>query len=229
MKCAVIGLGEFGKALALKLASRGAEVIAVDTNIDIIEDVKNDVSLAVKLDATDEKDLRSQGIDKADVLIAAMGGNFEANALVVVMAKRLGIPKIIARATNATHARILRLIGADEVIQPEENSAERLSHRILFTSLKSYFELIQGYSIVEIEVFKKFVGKPLSNMLPPKKYNFNLIAIKRRKRTRPDSDVYEETINIVPKETDILDADDIITIAGADKDIARILEEVGEK
>ncbi|MFH1231668.1 MAG: TrkA family potassium uptake protein [Planctomycetota bacterium] len=229
MKCAVIGLGEFGKALALKLASRGAEVIAVDTNIDIIEDVKNDVSLAVKLDATDEKDLRSQGIDKSDVLIAAMGGNFEANALVVVLAKRLGIPKIIARATNATHARILKLIGANEVIQPEENSAEQLSHRILFTSLKSYFELIQGYSIVEIEVFKKFVGKPLSHMLPSKKYNFNLIAIKRRKHFISDSDAYEETINIVPKETDILEADDIIIIAGADKDIARILEEVSEK
>ena len=94
MKCAVIGLGEFGKALAIKLASRGAEVIAVDTNIDLVEDVKNDVSLAVKLDATDERDLISQGVHKVDVIVASLGNNFEVNALIVVMAKKFGIPKI---------------------------------------------------------------------------------------------------------------------------------------
>ncbi|MFH1227843.1 MAG: TrkA family potassium uptake protein [Planctomycetota bacterium] len=226
MKCAVIGLGEFGKALALKMAQRGAEVIAIDNNMDIVEDIKNEVSLAVKLDATDEKDLRSQGVDKADVLVAAMGVNFEANALVVVMAKKLGIPKIIARATNATHARILKLIGADEVIQPEENSAERLSHRLLFTALKSYFELIQGYSIVEIEISKKLSGKTILDVLPSKEYKINLIAIKKRKHTGPDLDAYEETINIVPKETDILEKGDIVTIAGSDKDIMRIMEEI---
>ena len=152
MKCAIIGLSEFGKVLALKLASRGAEVIAVDTNIALIEDVKNDVSLAVKLDATNERDLISQGINKVDVIVASMGRNFEINALVVVMAKKFGIPKIIARASNSTHAQILSLIGATEVIQPEENAAEQLSHRLLFTGLKNYLELMQGYSIVEIEI-----------------------------------------------------------------------------
>ena len=89
MKCAIIGLGEFGKVLALKLASRGAEVIGVDTNIELIEDVKNDVSLAVKLDATNERDLISQGIDKVDVIVASMGRNFEINALVVVHGKEI--------------------------------------------------------------------------------------------------------------------------------------------
>ncbi len=166
MKCAIIGLGEFGKVLALKLASRGAEVIGVDTNIALIEDVKNDVSLAVKLDATNERDLISQGIDKVDVIVASMGSNFEINALVVVMAKKFGIPKIIARATNSIHARILSQIGATEVVQPEEKSAEQLSHRLLFTGLKSYLELMQGYSIVEIEISKKYEGKTLHQVIP---------------------------------------------------------------
>jgi trk system potassium uptake protein TrkA len=229
MKCAVIGLGEFGKPLALKLASQGAEVIAVDANIDIIDDIKNDVSLAVKLDATDEKDLRSQGIDKVDVLIAAMGGNFEANALVVVLAKQLGVPRIIARATNNTHARILKLIGADEIIQPEEASADLLAHRLLFSALKNYFELIPGFSIVEIEVFRKLIGKTLAEILPRQKSNVNCIAIKKRKPIGLGVDKFHETINIVPKGTDVLENGDIVALAGADKDIAQFLEETGVK
>lgn len=221
MKCAIIGLGEFGKVLALKLASRGAEVIAVDTNIELIEDVKNDVSLAVKLDATNERDLISQGIDKVDVIVASMGRNFEINALVVVMAKQFGIPKIIARATNSTHARILSLIGATEVIQPEENSAERLSHRLLFTGLKNYLELIQGYSIVEIEISKKYEGKTLHQVIPRSNYKVNIIAIKGKRHL-------EDIINIVPQDSDELHDKDVITIAGADRDLARLLEDIGD-
>jgi len=228
MKCAIIGLGEFGKSLAVKLASRGAEVIAVDSNMELVEDVKNDVSLAVKLDATDERDLISQGIDKVDVIVASMGRNFEANALIVVLAKKFGIPKIIARATNATRARILSLIGATEVIQPEENSAERLSHRLLFTGLKNYFELMQGYSIVEIEISKKHEKKTLAQLIPLTKYKVNIIAIKGKRRLWADVDHLEDTINIVPQDSDELHAGDVITIAGADKDLARLLEDVGD-
>jgi len=228
MKCAIIGLSEFGKVLALKLASRGAEVIAVDTNIALIEDVKNDVSLAVKLDATNERDLISQGINKVDVIVASMGRNFEINALVVVMAKKFGIPKIIARATNSIHARILRQIGATEVVQPEEKSAEQLSHRLLFTGLKSYLELMQGYSIVEIEISKKYEGKTLHQVIPRSKYKVNIIAVKGKRRLLGDVNHREDTINIVPQDSDELHDKDVITVAGADSDLARLLEDIGD-
>ena len=228
MKCAIIGLGEFGKVLALKLASRGAEVIGVDTNIALIEDVKNDVSLAVKLDATNERDLISQGIDKVDVIVASMGSNFEINALVVVMAKKFGIPKIIARATNSIHARILSQIGATEVVQPEEKSAEQLSHRLLFTGLKSYLELMQGYSIVEIEISKKYEGKILHQVIPRSKYKVNIIAVKGKRHLWEEVNHQEDTINIVPQDSDVLYAKDVITIAGADNDLARLLEDIGD-
>ena len=228
MKCAIIGLGEFGKVLALKLASRGAEVIAVDTNIGLIEEVKNDVSLAVKLDATNERDLISQGIDKVDVIVASMGRNFEINALIVVMAKRFGIPKIIARATNSIHARILNMIGATEVIQPEENSAERLSLRLLFTGLKNYLELMKGYSIVEVEISKKYEGKTLNQLISRSKHKVNIIAIKGKRRNGAEVNHLEDTINIVPQDSDELHDKDVITIAGADKDLARLLEDIGD-
>ena len=228
MKCAIIGLGEFGKVLALKLASRGAEVIGVDKNIELIEDVKNDVSLAVKLDATNERDLLSQGIDKVDVIVAAMGRNFEINALVVAMAKKFGIPKIIARATNSIHARILSLIGATEVVQPEESSAEQLSHRLLFTGLKNYLELMQGYSIVEIEISKKYEGKTLHQVIPRAEYKVNIIAVKGKRHLWDDVNHLEDTINIVPQDSDELHAKDVITIAGADKELVRLMEDIGD-
>jgi len=157
-----------------------------------------------------------------------MGRNFEINALVVVMAKKFGIPKIIARASNSTHAQILSLIGATEVIQPEENAAEQLSHRLLFTGLKNYLELMQGYSIVEIEISKKYEGKTLNQVIPRAKYKVNIIAVKGKRRLWEEVNHLEDTINIVPQDSDVLYAKDVITIAGADNDLARLLEDIGD-
>ena len=91
MKVAVVGLGLFGKHVALDLARTGADVIAIDSNLDLVDDVKDEVALAVKLDATDEKELRAQGVHEVDVLVASIGDNFEANQLLVIVAKQLGI------------------------------------------------------------------------------------------------------------------------------------------
>lgn len=131
MKFAVVGLGLFGRALAVDLARAGAEVVAVDTDMGIVDDVRDEVALAVCLDATDEKELRAQGIHKVDVLVASIGNDFEANQLLVVLARELGIPRIVARAPSANHARILKLLGAHEVVLPEVEAAERMARSLL--------------------------------------------------------------------------------------------------
>jgi trk system potassium uptake protein TrkA len=107
MKYAVIGLGEFGSSAAVGLFRKGAEVIAVDANINRVNSIKDEVSLAVRLDATHEDALKSHGLGEVDVLIAAIGNNFEAQVLVVVHAKQQGIKKIVARATSPDHIRVL--------------------------------------------------------------------------------------------------------------------------
>ncbi|MCY2961665.1 MAG: TrkA family potassium uptake protein [Planctomycetota bacterium] len=131
MKVAVVGLGLFGRALAVDLARAGAEVVAVDTDMALVEDVRDEVALAVCLDATDAKELRAQGIHKVDVLVASIGNDFEANQLLVVLAVELGIPRIVARAPSANHARILKLLGAHEVVLPEIEVAERMARSLL--------------------------------------------------------------------------------------------------
>lgn len=220
MKIAVIGLGTFGKAVALRLGRGGAEVIAIDTNLDLVEDVKNDVGLAVKLDATDERDLRSQEVDRVDVLVAAIG-NFEANELVVVLAKRFGIRRVIAMARSDVHARILKLIGADDVVQPEEEAADKVSQTLLLPDLKSYFELIEGYSIAELSAPPAFHGRTVADLDLRKRFAVNLVAVKRQAGKGM-------TVNPVPLPGDAIQPGDILAVAGSDASIRRMLREAGQ-
>lgn len=131
MKVTVVGMGLFGHALTLDLARAGIEVIAIDIDMAKLDPVRDEVALAVALDATDEKELRAQGVHGVDVLYACIGNDFEANQMLVVLAKELGIPKVIARAPSPSHARILRLLGADEVVLPEVEMAERTARKLL--------------------------------------------------------------------------------------------------
>jgi trk system potassium uptake protein TrkA len=131
VKVAVVGLGLFGRALAVDLARAGAEVLAIDSDSRLVDDVRDEAAAAVSLDATDERELRAQGVDKVDVLVASIGNDFEANQLLVVLAKELGIPRIVARAPSANHARILRLLGAHDVVLPEVEMAERTARDLL--------------------------------------------------------------------------------------------------
>jgi len=131
MRVAVVGLGLFGRALAVDLARAGADVVAIDSDQALVDDVRDEVALAVCLDATNERELRAQGVHKVDVLVASIGNDFEANQLLVVLARELGIPRVVARAPSANHARILKLLGAHEVVLPELEVAERMARALL--------------------------------------------------------------------------------------------------
>lgn len=216
MKIAVIGLGQFGRAVARRLARAGMEVIAVDQNRDLVDDMKHEVSLAVSLDATDEKDLRSQGIDKVDVLIAAIGVNFEANVLTALLAKEFGVPRIIGRAMNPLHERILKAIGVAEVVLPEEEAAERVYQRLAFPSLRVYFELIEGFTIAEIDVPSELRGKTIAQADLRRRYGVNLVAIKRK----VDGKL---SVDAVPSPDVKLQEGDILAVAGEDAAIEKLV------
>jgi trk system potassium uptake protein TrkA len=124
-------MGLFGRSLALDLARAGSEVIAIDIDVEKLDAVRDEVTVAVALDATDEKELRAQGVHKVDLLVASIGDDFEANQLLVVLAKSMGVPRILARAPSKRHSRILELLGATEVVLPEVEAADRTARRIL--------------------------------------------------------------------------------------------------
>ena len=178
MKYTVVGLGEFGASTALGLAHRGAEVIAVDIDMDRVNAVQDTVALAVCLDASHTNALRAHGIGDVDVLIAGISGNFEAQVLLVVHARQMGIPRIVARATSPDHIKVLKAVGATDVFNPEEEAARWIVQRLLIRDMTGYFELAEGFSSVEIAVPTSLVGKTIGEVDLRRKFRINLIAIK---------------------------------------------------
>lgn len=227
MKCAVIGLGEFGRAAALGLTREGVEVIAVDVNMDRVNDLKEHVALAVRMDASQEEALEAHAIGEVDVLIAAIGANFEAQVLTVVHAKALGVRKIVARATSPDHARVLKAVGADQVLNPEEEAARWVVQRLLIRDITSYFELAEGFSIVEVNAPPRVVGKSLAELALRRRFRINLVALRRMEMTSNGEKVLKQ-FNPVPMPDDVIQAHDILALVGGVIDLANFMAEYTE-
>ena len=227
MKCAVIGLGEFGRAAAERLARSGVEVIAVDQRIEEVNDVKDLVSLAICLDATRDEALEAHGIRDVDVLIAAIGSNFEAQVLVVVHAKSFGIKRIIARATSPDHHRVLKAVGADEVFNPEEEAARWAVQRLLITNISNYFELAEGFSVVEVKAPAGLVGQTLEEANLRRRFRVNLVAIKRME-INPAGERVIKRFDPVPQPNEVIQEHDELALVGSVIDLANFMGTFGE-
>src|SRR5262245_40678781 len=221
MKYAVIGLGEFGSSAAVGLFRKGAEVIAVDTDMDRVNSVKDEVSLAIRLDATHEDALKSHGLGEVDVLIAAIGNNFEAQVLVVIHAKQHGIKKIIARATTADHIRVLQAVGADEVLKAEDTAARWMVQRLVVRNIENYFALAEGFSVVEINALPSIVGKTIEQLNLRRRFRINLVAVKKQIRDSTGHAI--EQFNPVPSPTEIVREGDVLALVGSVLDLANFM------
>ncbi len=217
---AVVGIGRFGRTLAELLAAGGEEVIVIDRAGDPVEDMKDKVALAVVMDATDEEALKEQGVHNVDVLVAAMGENFEANQLVTLIAKKHGVPKVIARVRTALQAQIMSLIGADEVICPEEETARRLAQRLTHPHVMAHLELADKHSLVELRPPRGFVGKSIRDLDIRRRFHVNLVAVKRV-RQLDDGRTHEE-VNDVPSPDYVIQAEDVLVVVGRDDDLAKL-------
>lgn len=211
---AVIGLGRFGYRLAELLAQAGAEVIAVDRDTRPVEDIRDAVTLAVTLDSTDERALVSQGIDHVDVAVVGMGTDFEANLLTTVILKQLGVPRVISRAVTSNRGEILRRVGADALVYPEEESAHRWCHRLLGPRVMEQIPLAEGHSLAQIPVPAEWVNRSLADLGVRGKHNVNVVAIRRNVQEAAP------TVLEMPLPHTKLQAGDVLVLIGADADIA---------
>ena len=176
---AVIGLGDFGAPLARALASAGAEVIAVDRDTALVDDIRDDVTLAVALDSSDEHALRAQGIDRVDVAIVSIGAAFEDAALATSTLKRLGVPRVISRATSSARGEILSRIGADDVVNPERETADRWCRRLVMPQIMDSIDLGQDHALVQIRAPEAWTGRTLEQLNLRKRHKVNIVAIRR--------------------------------------------------
>jgi trk system potassium uptake protein TrkA len=218
---AIIGLGRFGYRLACMLTQAGAEVIAVDRHRTIVEDIRDSVTLAVCMDCTDEKALLAQGVDKVDVAVVGIGGEFEASVLTTVILKQLGVPRVVSRATSPTRGEILRRVGADAIVNPEDESAYRWSHRLLGPNVMEQIPLAEGHSLVQIPTPAEWRGKSLAELDVRRNCNVNVVAI-RRESVDTDLDQPPRPTIEVPMPHRKLDVGDILVLIGADEAISAL-------
>jgi trk system potassium uptake protein TrkA len=219
---AVIGLGRFGSQLAKALTRAGAEVIAIDKDRKIIEDISGDVTLAVRLDSTEEEALRAHAIDKVDVAVVGIGQDFEANILTTVTLKTLGVKHICARAVRITHGKILRRIGADEIIFPEDESALRWSFKLLSPRISEKLEFAPGFSLAQYTAPASFSNKTLTDLQLRKKYGVNLIGLRKAEKETDDKKKPTRQIINVPMPETIIHEGDLLWLVGSDDDLAHL-------
>jgi trk system potassium uptake protein TrkA len=224
----VIGLGEFGKAVALTLSQLGGEVLAIDIDSHKVEEIKDHVISAVTLDVTDEKALKASGMGNVDVAVVAVGEHVEVSILVTALLKKIGVPKIISKAHSDLHADILKIVGAGSVIDPEVEMGKKLAREIIKPSLMARIPISTGHEIIEIETPELFFNKSLEELQLRPKYNLNLIAIKKRVReVNENGEIYCKYIpNRSPKASDKINEGDILVFLGEEEAIKNFLDKV---
>jgi trk system potassium uptake protein len=224
MKAAVIGLGRFGRSLAIGLSERGVEVIAVDKNRDRVEAIKDKVALAVILNSEDEEVLKAQGIDKVDVAIVSMGEeDFRSIVLTTVLLKKIGVKTVISRALEHIDREILKNIGADRVVFPEVEMGQKLARTLATPAIVDCINLEnhEDFSIAQLDAPKRFFGKTIGELQVANKYGVNIVLIKRKfeKIDKSGNYVIEENINYVPRAEDVINEGDVLWLVGKTEDV----------
>ncbi|WKK78793.2 potassium channel family protein [Marivirga arenosa] len=222
---AVIGLGQFGESIARTLSDSGAEVLAIDIDLDKVEAIKDDVAYAVALDSTDVKALKAQNIQDMDAVVVAIGENFEGLLLTTVLLLELEVERIIARAANAQQRMILEKMGISEILSPEETVGKTVAEMLLHPNMKSFLPLPDDYEIVEINTPTRVVDQTISEIGLREKYNLNLITVKRLYDEKVDGQLQQvEHIIGVPRADTFLKETDIMIILGKSKDVNKFIE-----
>ncbi len=224
-KIAVIGMGQFGMAIAKNLTKKGAEVMAIDKDEHIIEEIGDKVDFAVAMDATDKKLLISQGILEVDAVVVAIGEDFEQLLLCTTLLMDLGIKQIMARARGRNQRMILEKIGVKEILAPEDEVGINVAERLINPSVVSFLDLPDDFSIVEVTAPPGSVGRSLDDLNLRRRYDLNLITIKRE---RPSDEVEKENktqfIVGIPKGDSVIEKNDALVIFGKRKNVDRFIE-----
>lgn len=175
----VIGLGRFGYHLALKFSELGNDVLVADINEELIERYSNEFEDSRICDCTDENVIESLGVSNFDYCVVAVGANFQAAMEITSLLKEFGAKCVIAKATSTRHAGLLRKIGADQIVYPERDVAEKTAIRLNVKNIFDYIELTEDYAVYEIPVPTGWIGKTVGEVDVRRKYSVNIIAVKR--------------------------------------------------
>ena len=170
---AVLGLGKFGMSLVRSLNEMGADVMAVDKVETYVQEIANYCSTAICADLANEEDLNKLGLKEMDIVVCAMGESLEASILSVAVAKEQGVPLIVAKSSSARMSSILRKVGANRVIMPEEYAGARSAAMLVCESVLDYFELGSRLSMIEMAPLNEWIGKSMAELNIRNKYQMS--------------------------------------------------------
>lgn len=174
---AVLGLGSFGESVALTLENMGCDVLVMDESYEKIQDISDKVSYAMKADVADPDALQALGGRNLDGVVVAVSENLEAGIMATMLCKEMGIPLVVAKAKNKLQGAILQRVGADRIVYPEIEMGSRVAKSLVSREFMDWIELSNDYSMVEIAVPDKWVGRTLVDINVRERLGINVVGI----------------------------------------------------
>ncbi|MCO6499678.1 MAG: TrkA family potassium uptake protein [Vicingus serpentipes] len=227
MKYIIIGLGNFGSSLAEKLTKTGHEVIGVDSKMSKVEALKERITHTICIDCTDQQAVTHLPLKDTDVVIVCIGEDEGANIMATALMKRLKVKRLISRAVSPLHETVLEAMGVDEIVHPEEETADRWAKKLNLSGVVDSFDLTGEYSIIEATVPKKYVGQTLLEVGFRKNYNIVVMTTIKMTEEKNLIGVTRKVTKVqgVASSKTILNEGDILVMYGNIKDIERLLQE----
>ncbi len=213
MIVAVIGLGNFGASLARRLAELGHHVTVVDTDTKAVTRIQDVAEQAVVADATDRAVLEEIGINLSDAAVVSLGDNLGASILVTLHLREMKIKRIVAKAISPEHEKILKRVGASEVVFPERDVALRLAGTLADPNLLDYLPIGQEFSVAELAPPQAFIGKTLVELDLRRNYGINVIAVR---------ELVPERLVVLIEPTYVIKDSDVLVVVGRQQDIEKL-------
>lgn len=210
---AVIGLGKFGFNVAKALFEDGNEVVAIDSDKNRVKSIDQWSTEAIVLDCTEKEILKSLGLETMDAVIVSTGSKISTSILICLYLQENGVKKILAKALDDDHAKILQKVGATEIIQPERGMALRVSRSLSHPNMLDFIPLAEEFDLVQIDPPLEFIGKSLKELNLRSRYNVHVIAIK---------ELVPENFLLVPPASFVIKDSDILIMLGKTEDIGQI-------
>lgn len=190
----IIGLGNFGASIAKTIANAGGDVIAMDKSMILVQQVAEFVPNAVCADSRDIEQLKEAGVQDADTAVVAMGSHLEDSVITILNLKELGVKDIIAKANSDRFRYVLERIGADTVIEPENEMGQRIAISLMNPKISDIFQMADDYAIMEIKAPELWVNREIQNLNLRELYGVNVIGIRKAKERKVNIDFKNDTV-----------------------------------
>ena len=228
MKFIVIGLGAFGSSLAEKLTHMGHEVIGVDKQMEKVENLKDRISQAICLDCKNQESVRNLPLKNTDIVIVSIGEDEGANILTTALMKKMKVNRLISRAVSPLHETVLEAMEVNEIVRPEEEAADRWARKLTSDGLIESYELTDEYSIIEMNVPSKFIGKTVQEIEFNKTYNVIILTVLKNVKEKGFLGVFRKGSKLkvkgIANADTLLEDGDVMVLYGFNSDLNNIIK-----